>query len=135
MHTAEQSKQLLVQTSTRQILLIDQDPQIRLVLKRFLELIGFSVYQADSLETVLAQPDLPDQQLMCILMDLGSLPLVGFAQTLTARHRFPDVPLMLMTAGTLTGMESWLTELGVVGLLLKPFGRRDLEAAFQQFAP
>jgi two-component system alkaline phosphatase synthesis response regulator PhoP len=107
---------------TRRILIVDDEDDIREVAQVSLELLGhYEVLTAsggrDGVD--LARTRQPD----AILLDVMMPDLDGPA-TLAKLHADPatrDIPVLFLTARTQASEDSRLTELGVAGILTKPF--------------
>jgi len=115
--------------TARRILIVDDEDDIREVAQVSLELLGhYEVLTAscgrdgvDSART--GQPD-------AILLDVMMPDLDGPA-TLAALRADPatrDIPVLFLTAKTQTAEHSRLAELGVAGILTKPFDPLKLAA-------
>lgn len=111
------------------ILLVDDEPDVRLVSKVSLETAGHAVTVADSgaaaLEA-LGSSTLPDM----VLLDVG-MPGVDGWDVLTQIRSSPrtaDLPVVIFTAWTTARTDPRYDELGRPPLLLKPFDREDLLA-------
>ena len=114
-------------TSQKRILLVDDDETILEVAQLTLEAVGgyqVSTAGGGAEALVIAARDLPD----VILMDLMMPGLDGptTAARLRADAATRDIPVILLTAKTHGPVrESWV-ELGVVGLIAKPFDPMQL---------
>jgi two-component system, chemotaxis family, chemotaxis protein CheY len=106
--------------STFKILLIDDSPDLRLPMKRLLEMEGYQVDCAENgqiaLEMLRATSELPG----LILLDL-MMPIMD-GQTFRAHQlketRFSTIPVIVMSASSLVKRES--DQLGVFAYLSKP---------------
>ena len=115
------------------ILVVEDDAEIRLVLRRYLELFGYSVAEAtDGREAVDAtRQDCPD----LILMDLGLPVMDGFAATRAIREfeKLRKVPIVAVTAYHALGVEEAAREAGCNEYLTKPIDFDELEKVVRQF--
>ena len=115
--------------TARRILIVDDEDDIREVAQVSLELLGhYEVLTAscgrDGVDS--ARTDQPD----AILLDVMMPDLDGPA-TLAALRADPatrDIPVLFLTAKTQTAEQSRLAELGVAGILTKPFDPLKLAA-------
>lgn len=107
---------------TRRILIVDDEDDIREVAQVSLELVGhFDVLTAacgrDGVER--ARSDQPDAILLDVMM-----PDMDGPSTLAKLRADPatrDIPVLFLTAKTQSAERSRLAELGVAGILTKPF--------------
>lgn len=108
---------------TRLVLLVEDEPKIRDLVRGYLERDGFGVLTTDSGAEALelwrrSSPDL-------VIVDLG-LPDVSGESVIREVRRQSDVPIIVLTAraGEEDRIEGW--ELGVDDYVAKPFSPREL---------
>jgi len=108
--------------STKRVLIIDDEADIRAIIQGCLEDIAeWDVFTADSGEqgvqlAVTTQPD-------GILMDV-SMPGMGGLEAFQALHADPRthaIPVALLTAKMLPEDQDYLANLGIAGIIAKPF--------------
>jgi DNA-binding NtrC family response regulator len=104
--------------STFEILLVDDEPQLRFTLRRFLETRGYRILEADSCQTALetcrnSRPDaivldynLPDGDAMGLLPSLQEIQ--------------PDIPILILTAHATVDLAVRAMKQGVENFLTKP---------------
>jgi CheY-like chemotaxis protein len=114
-------------TPARSILLIDDEPAVRLVTGRMLSELGHQVVTADSgrrgLELLQNQPDAID----LVVLDL-TMPEQSGAQTLDQLRRFRSHLPVVITSGFQAEDASMLLKMpNVVGFLEKPHTMTSLE--------
>ncbi len=107
-----------------QILIVDDDAQLRQSFGKILEAEGFEVRTAGSGEAGVAEvaanaPDL-------VVMDVRMTGITGIAAMQRMRTAVPNLPVIIMTAygGTETAIEA--TKLGAFDYILKPFDIPDI---------
>jgi two-component system, OmpR family, KDP operon response regulator KdpE len=118
----------LVQTmpkSTKSILVIDDEPQIRRLIAAGLELHGFTVEMADTGSTGLnaaarSHPDL-------IVLDLG-LPDMSGIEVLESLRAWSNVPVIMLSIESDEEKKVLLLKLGADDYIVKPFGIAELAA-------
>ncbi|MCB0837472.1 MAG: tetratricopeptide repeat protein [Bacteroidetes bacterium] len=114
-------------TTNEQILLIEDNPDVRAFIKEQILSFGYQVYEAaDGVEGLeKAQETIPDLIISDIMMP--RLDGYGVAKGLKADERTSHIPVILLTSKA--SDESRITglELGVDDYLLKPFNARELE--------
>lgn len=112
--------------SRRKILIVDDEPDLRMALARSLKAAGYDVSVAHDGEAALAEvakssPDL-------ILSDVMMPGLNGFQTTrkLKESEGSASIPVLLMSAKTDPADRFWAEEVGAVALLKKPLDTRVL---------
>ena len=108
------------------ILVVDDEPKIRQVLRAFLELRGFTVTTAASGEEALQQLDRCAPR--AILLDINMPGMGGLAalRQMTARH--PGLPIVMITALEDERCMDDALAIGAHDYLVKPFNLDHLEA-------
>jgi DNA-binding response OmpR family regulator len=110
----------------RTILVVDDDPSIRLLCRVNLELEGFAVLEAHNLESAVEQAPLAD----LVLLDLHLGTVRGPDVVEPVRRASPNVPVVLLT-GTIDVDPVVLQS--VAGVVTKPFTIDALLAATGRF--
>ena len=116
----------------RCILVIDDDPQIPLVVREILEDEGYTVLTAsdgrEALDVIDHAPGPPD----LILLDMRMAGMNGWDFAAAYRRRSgPHAPLVTMTAAHDAAL--WSREIGADGVLPKPFELDDLLNVVERF--
>lgn len=121
MALAQVSPDGTVPRSRPRVLVVDDDPGIRLVCATTLDLDGCQAIEAtngqEALELALAEP--PD----LVLLDLSMPVLDGFglAAALRADARTREIPLVILTGERVPHLTATIDETGALGLFTKPF--------------
>jgi len=108
-------------TSPPRVLVVDDDPAIRLICSTWLSLDGYEVLEAadgqDALQ--LALTEAPD----VVLLDLSLPVLDGFAvaSALRADDRTRELPVVVLTGEADPNVSERVQEIGAAGLFMKPF--------------
>lgn len=114
------------------VLVVDDDPGVRLVCTTTLELDGFDVIEAaDGQQALeLAFSDAPD----LVLLDISMPVLDGFglAAALRADARTRALPLVFLTGETGPRISTRVSQTGAVGLFTKPFDPAAVNALIEQ---
>ena len=103
------------------VLVVDDDPAIRLICKTWLGLDGYHVIEAadgqQALELAIAEEP------TVVLLDLSMPVLDGLtvAKALREHERTRELPIVVLTAETDVRLARHAYELGVVGFFTKPF--------------
>ena len=115
------------------ILLVDDDPGLRLLLRTTFDVVEIEVDEAESAEVAaakiaIARPDV-------VVLDIGMPGMDGlsFCRKLKADWATKDVGVVLLT-GSDAGTEAAATAAGADALLRKPFSPLDLLAVVEQVA-
>lgn len=108
-----------------QILVVDDEPELRQMLRRYLKAEGFDVAEATDGETALTtiknvEPDL-------VVLDVGLPGMDGFAVLQEAR-KLSDVPVIMLTARTEEVDRVIGLTIGADDYISKPFSPRELVA-------
>jgi len=110
----------------KKILVVENDPALRLLTTQLLELEGFAVSQAENgrlaLETIAADP--PD----LVLCDLLMPELSGFEvlRELTRNPKSPAIPLVFLTASAMPSDRENCLKDGAAGFFITPFQHAEL---------
>ncbi len=111
-----------------QLIVVDDDPGVRLVLARALARFGYEVFLADSGAAALAELDeRPD--VVAVLTDIDMTPVDGIELTRHIRSRRPDLPILYITANPAAAD---LVDLASVDVLAKPVGIAQLRSAIER---
>ncbi|WP_347354657.1 response regulator transcription factor [Intrasporangium sp.] len=112
---------------TRRVLVVDDEPQIRTLLRAYLETEGFAVTEArtgaEALQLALDRADPPD----LILLDIG-LPDLDGLDVLTTLRRQSDVYVILVTARAEEVDRIVGLSVGADDYVTKPFSPREVVA-------
>lgn len=108
------------------LLAIDDDPDIRKVLKANLELHGFTLLTADSLAA--ARTILDHQRPDLVLLDLMLPDGDGLEFCCTLKSRYPALPVIMLTAKDKVSDKVIGFELGADDYMVKPFATSELLA-------
>ncbi len=112
---------------TRRVLVVDDEPQIRALLRAYLEAEGFGVLEAgtgaDALNLALDKADPPD----LVLLDIG-LPDLDGLDVLTTLRRQSDVYVILVTARAEEVDRIVGLSVGADDYVTKPFSPREVVA-------
>ena len=117
------------------ILVADDDPRVRTLLRRRLQRAGFAVCEANNGREVLAI--LACITVSLILLDILMPELSGteVVQQLRADPRFAPTPIILMTASPIVRPQSRPHPLGDMLFFTKPFAFEQLLAAIHCYVP
>lgn len=107
------------------VTVIDDEVQIRRMLKRLLDSLGYSVREAETgkagLDDIIAHP--PDT----VILDLNLPDMTGFA-VLEKLRTWSQVPVLVLSVLSAESEKVMALDLGADDFLSKPFGSRELQA-------
>ena len=114
--------------ASRAVLVVEDEPQLRRMLRTLLELENFRVIEADSAERGLAEarthkPDL-------LIVDSG-FPDRDGTEVITGVRSWSRVPIIVLSARTDESDKVGALEAGADDYITKPFGARELSARVQ----
>lgn len=114
--------------ASRAVLVVEDEPQLRRVLRTLLELENFRVIEAENAERGLAEarthkPDL-------LIVDLG-LPDRDGTTVITGVRSWSRVPIIVLSARSDESDKVGALEAGADDYITKPFGARELSARVQ----
>ena len=114
------------------ILIIDDEPQIRSMLRLMLERDGYEVVEApDGIEGISAYRQKPAD---LIITDLIMPNKDGIGMIIDLQKEFPDVKIIAMSGGGLNKPEGYLKgaqKLGAASTLTKPIDREEMLRAIK----
>jgi YesN/AraC family two-component response regulator len=109
------------------ILIIDDELQIRVMMRRILEKVGYEVYEAsDGKEGIRLFRNKPTD---LVITDIIMPEKEGLETILDLRHDFPKIKIIAISGGGKTGLPNFLPaakKFGAIRTLPKPFGKDDL---------
>lgn len=112
------------------VLVVDDEPSVRELLRRWLEGVGYAVKLAgnatDALELMLAEPA------SIILVDIKMPGHDGFWLVEHVRAKWPRTAIIMATAADDLDLVLKRKRVGAVDYLLKPFGRELLRQALNR---
>jgi DNA-binding response OmpR family regulator len=111
-----------------QILVVEDEPLIRMVATDMLKLLGYTVLEAASGAQALAIADDPQCRLDALMIDLGLPDQPGETVALRICQQRPGLPVIVTTGSDAVAAAPRLAGCGVVAFLEKPYYFKDLEA-------
>jgi two-component system, cell cycle sensor histidine kinase and response regulator CckA len=110
------------------VLVVDDEPMVRSVLRKLLALRGHTVIEADSGAEALSI--LQNEQFDVIVTDQGMPEMNGREFARRTRALLPDIPIVLLTGDTHTGT----TDASISAVLAKPFKIDEVEGTITDLA-
>jgi CheY-like chemotaxis protein len=110
-----------------EILVIDDDSQIRMLLRRILENEGYIVYEAADGKRGIDLLHIHNIEL--VITDIIMPEKEGLETILDIRHEFPNMKIIAISGGGKTGLPDFLPaakKFGAHRTLPKPFGKSEL---------
>lgn len=118
-------------TGNGRVLVVDDEPASRTVVRTVLEKAGYDVLEADSGKTAVAAINTGENRLMldAVICDNRMPKINGFDAMAYFRREFSRVPLAVLTGHPDLGSATSLLRDGVVDYLVKPVDGTRLTAA------
>ncbi|MBA3496339.1 MAG: response regulator [Gemmatimonadales bacterium] len=119
------------------VLVIEDEDEVREVVGRMLERLGFHVIAAQDGVAALERLDEHDGSVAAVLLDLSMPRMGGYEVLQRIRGRKPELPVILMSGYTEQEVASKVLDArsGVVGFLQKPFLPEDLTSVLRHVSP
>ncbi len=109
------------------ILVTDDEPGIRMILRRFLEPLGFEVEEAE--DGAVAERKVTGQLPDLVILDVLMPHQEGIATLRNLKAAHPNLKILAMSGGGNKGMFDFLDiakQFGADGILRKPFSKQEL---------
>jgi two-component system chemotaxis response regulator CheY len=121
-------------TGNGRILVVDDEPSIRMVVRRMLERGGYDVVEAEDGEAAIEAINTGENRLMldAVICDIRMPKINGLDAIAYFRHAYPHVPLIVLTGYPDTEMAVSCLHNGVVDYLVKPVDGQRLKAAVKK---
>jgi YesN/AraC family two-component response regulator len=114
----------------KEILIVDDEEQMRLALRRMLEKEGYSVREAENGEKAIKIHR--EKQADLIITDIIMPDKEGLGTIVELKSEFPDIKIFAMSGGGKNSPDQYLRMakgLGVDKVFIKPFNREDILSA------
>jgi DNA-binding response OmpR family regulator len=115
---------------TRPIVLVEDDPEMRAILRDYLGGAGFPVQEAADAEALFAL--VPPVEPAAVILDHELPGEWGLEILPTLRRRLPGIPVIVVTAFGGPRLRATAEKLGAAAYLDKPFRMAELLAVVQQ---
>ena len=116
--------------TTKDILIVDDEEQMRLALRKMLEREGYSVREAENGDKAIRIHR--ERQADLIITDIIMPEKEGLGTIVEIKSEFPDTKIFAMSGGGKNSPEQYLrmaNGLGVDRIFVKPFNREDILSA------
>lgn len=107
------------------VLLVEDDPALRKLVKGYLGLMGFSIIEAPDGRTAMQRLDEVAPDLICLDLMLPESSGYDVCEYVAQSERLKGVPIVMMSARTLPEDRAHAEELGVSSYIIKPFTRAE----------
>jgi DNA-binding response OmpR family regulator len=124
-----------VDTTTRQAqtaLVVDDDPEIRKLIKRYLERQQFVVTTASDDRSAIKQLEAAKPSLLCLDLMLPSGSGFQVCEHILKSPTLKGLPILMISARTMPEDRAMAEELGVVKYLIKPFSQAEFIASVKE---
>ncbi len=108
------------------ILLVDDDPVTLMLLRKRIKKIKMPLSVQTSKDGISALKLLKEKDICLILADLQMPKMDGFVLLDHLREKYPDIPVIIMTAHARSRTETVVLEKGAAAFFSKPFNINDL---------
>lgn len=121
-------------TGNGRILVVDDEPSVRTLVRMMLEKAGYEVLEADNGETAIEAINEGENRLMldAVICDLRMPKIDGLEALAYFRRAYPHVPLIVLTGYPDTELAVSCMREGVLDYLVKPVESGRLIAAVEQ---
>lgn len=113
------------------ILLVEDEPIIRMTVVDFLTEQGYRVEEAGSAKAALERIQALPDQLDVVVLDLGLPDRPGDALAKEIRAAHPDLPIVIASGQTISEMRRRFEDASAVAFLTKPYELEDLMNAME----
>ena len=117
-----------VPSERARILVVDDDPAIRLICTTWLTLEGYDVIEAANGQDALALALTARPQVVLLDLSMPVLDGFGLAAALRADERTRELPLVVLTGETGPRVTQSVFEMGATGFFTKPFDPGEVAA-------
>ena len=108
-------------SNTQSALVVEDDPEIRKLLRKYLEKLGFDVEEAATGKAALAMLDTVEvPSLVCLDLMLPDSSGYVICERIRGLPRFSEVPVLIISARSMPPDRALAEELGATGYLIKP---------------
>jgi CheY-like chemotaxis protein len=120
---------------TRQILVVEDEPLIRMLAVDMLDVLGFAALEAADASEALAIDTEALKGLAALMVDLGLPDLPGEEVVRRLLQKRPDLPVIVTSGSDAAGAVQRLGTQHALTILEKPYQLKDLERAVADLAP
>src|SRR3954466_8426787 len=104
--------------AVRHVLVVEDEPEIRTLIRKYLEKLGFSVREAGTGKAALVLLEQMDPILVCLDLNLPEASGREIYEHMRRTERLKGVPLLIITASSMPADRAWAESAGAY--LLKP---------------
>ncbi|MDR4493655.1 MAG: response regulator [Nitrospirales bacterium] len=118
-------------TSNGRVLVVDDESDVRKVVRMTLEKSGYDVIEAEDGEKAIQEINKGENPLLldCIISDIRMPKINGVEAINYFKQQYPHVPLIVLTGFPDTEMATGFMKQGIVDYLVKPVEKQKLTAA------
>lgn len=115
----------------KKILVVDDQQEVREIIKDFLDLRGYDVLEAEDGQIALQLFDAHKPNLAIVDIEMPVMNGLQFSQSVLDKH--PEFPIIMITAFIQKHTPKKLESIGIRKLLQKPINLLDLDEAIKEF--
>jgi two-component system, chemotaxis family, chemotaxis protein CheY len=121
-------------TGNGRILVVDDEPLVRTVVRRILEKGGYEVLEAENGETAIEAIGSGENRLVldAVICDIRMPKINGIQAIAYFQQQYPHVPVIVLTAYPETEMAVSFMRSGIADYLVKPVEAQKLKAAVER---
>ena len=112
--------------------MVDDDPEVRKLIRKYLEKLGFEVYEAPTGKAALAMLANLDPSLVCLDLMLPELSGYEICAHIRATPRLEHVPVLVISARSMPPDRAEAEEAGASAYLIKPIRWASFSATVLQ---
>ncbi len=115
----------------RTVLVVEDDPEIRKLLRKYLEKLGFDVTEADTGKAALAALSVQRPTLVCLDLTLPESSGYEICEHIRNNPQLADLPVLVVSARSMPPDRALAEEVGATAYLIKPIRWKSFAATVQ----
>jgi DNA-binding response OmpR family regulator len=120
---------------TRTVLVVEDDPEIRKLLRKYLEKLEFEVSEAATGKAALAELERRRPSLVCLDLMLPESSGYEICERIRSTPRLSDLPVLIVSARSMPPDRALAEEVGATAYLIKPIRWKTFAATVQSLIP
>jgi DNA-binding response OmpR family regulator len=119
-------------TGQRTALVVEDDPDLRAMVRRYLEAMGISVTEVAEGRSAILHVAVHRPDLVCLDLMLPELSGYDVCEFMRTEERLKGVPILIMSARALPQDRAFAEQVGASSYLVKPFKRQGFNATVEK---
>jgi DNA-binding response OmpR family regulator len=116
----------------RKVLIVEDDPTVRVMLRSYLGVMGHEVVEAGDGKAGIAELERSRPDLLCLDLMLPESSGYDVCEYVRKSETFKELPILIISARTLPADRAFAEEVGASAFLTKPFTRAELTKAVNE---